>query len=150
MPGFLSPGKGVPLLLIPEYSGINKDQRIPDRSETAHRKPLVKCFLTLLHFHPEALQFLFSFCCKSGESCISEVVDISPGNLDSSLCFTMGFPPFSPSEILLVSFQQYGVLDRVPLLWDHSGKLWSPYLAKMGCFGSLTLLALCMDFPGNS
>ena len=46
MPGFLSPGKGVPLLLIPEYSGINKGQRVPDRSKTAHRKPLVKCFLT--------------------------------------------------------------------------------------------------------
>ena len=46
MPGFLSPGKGVPLLLIPEYSGINKDQRIPDRSKGAHRKPPVKCFLT--------------------------------------------------------------------------------------------------------
>ena len=46
MPGFLSPGEGVPLLLIPEYSGINKGQRVPDRSKTAHRKPLVKCFLT--------------------------------------------------------------------------------------------------------
>ena len=31
---------------IPEYSGINKEQRIPDRSKTAHRKPPVKCFLT--------------------------------------------------------------------------------------------------------
>ena len=48
MPGFLSPGKSVPLLLIPEYSGINKDQRIPDRSKTAHRKPPVKCFLTVI------------------------------------------------------------------------------------------------------
>ena len=38
----------MPLLLIPEYSGINKDQRVPDRSKTAHRKPLVKCFLTFL------------------------------------------------------------------------------------------------------
>ena len=47
MPGFLSPGKGVPRLLIPEYSGINKDQRIPDRFKTAHRKPPVKCFLTM-------------------------------------------------------------------------------------------------------
>ena len=47
MPGFLSPWKGVPLLLIPEYSGINKGQRVPDRSKTAHRKPLVKCFLTI-------------------------------------------------------------------------------------------------------
>ena len=46
MPGFLSPRKGVPLLLIPEYSGINKGQRVPDRSKTAHSKPLVKCFLT--------------------------------------------------------------------------------------------------------
>ena len=46
MPGFLSHGKGVTLLLIPEYSGINKDQRIPDRSKTAHRKPPVKCSLT--------------------------------------------------------------------------------------------------------
>ena len=46
MPGFLSPGRGLPLLLIPEYSGINKEQRIPDRSKTAHRKPPVKCLLT--------------------------------------------------------------------------------------------------------
>ena len=46
MPGVLSPGKGLPLLLIPEYSGINKEQRIPDRSKTAHRKPPIKCFLT--------------------------------------------------------------------------------------------------------
>ena len=46
MPGFLSPRKGMPLLLIPEYSGINKGQRIPDRSKTAHRKPFVQCFLT--------------------------------------------------------------------------------------------------------
>ena len=49
MPGFLSSGRGLPLLLIPEYSGINKEQRIPDRSKTAHRKPPVKCFLTSHH-----------------------------------------------------------------------------------------------------
>ena len=30
MPGLLSAGRGLPLLLIPEYSGINKEQRIPD------------------------------------------------------------------------------------------------------------------------
>ena len=46
MPGFLSPRKGIPVLLIPEYSGINKGQRIPEKSETANRKPPVKCFLT--------------------------------------------------------------------------------------------------------
>ena len=49
MPGFLSPGKGVPLL-IPEYSGINKGQRVPGRSKTARRKPLVKCFLIVICF----------------------------------------------------------------------------------------------------
>ena len=43
-----APGKGVSLLLIPEYSGINKGQKVPDRSKTAHRKPLVKHFLTSL------------------------------------------------------------------------------------------------------
>ena len=46
MPGFLSPRRGLPLLLIPEYSGIKKEQRIPDRSKTSHRKPPVKGFLT--------------------------------------------------------------------------------------------------------
>ena len=50
IPGFLSPGRGLPLLLIPEYSGINKELRIPDRSKTAHRKPSVKCFLTRVCF----------------------------------------------------------------------------------------------------
>ena len=59
MPGFLSPGKGVPLLLIPEYSGINKGQRVPDRSKTAHRKPLVKCFLTALSSTSFILEYLF-------------------------------------------------------------------------------------------
>ena len=41
------PRSGLPPLLIPEYSGINKEQRIHDRSKTAHRKPPVKCFLTI-------------------------------------------------------------------------------------------------------
>ena len=42
MPGFLSPGRGLPLLLTPECSGANKEQRSPDRSKAAHRKPPVK------------------------------------------------------------------------------------------------------------
>ena len=33
------------------------------------------------------LKLLFTFCHKGGVICISEVIDISPGNLDSSLCF---------------------------------------------------------------
>ena len=42
MPGSLSPWERLFSPLIPEYSGINKEQRIPDRSKTAHRKPPVK------------------------------------------------------------------------------------------------------------
>ena len=30
---------------------------------------------------------VFTFCHKGGVICISEVIDISPSNLDSSLCF---------------------------------------------------------------
>ena len=41
----------------------------------------------LFYFHQEALQFFFTFCHKGGAICISEVIDISPSNLDSSLCF---------------------------------------------------------------
>ena len=63
IPGFLSPGRGLPLLLIPEYSGINKELRIPDRSKTAHRKPSVKCFLTieLFAFFDIDLHELFAY-----------------------------------------------------------------------------------------
>ena len=57
MPGFLNPRKGMPLLLIPKYSGINKGQRVPDRSKTAHIKPLVKCFLTYFCFIDYAKAF---------------------------------------------------------------------------------------------
>ena len=44
-------------------------------------------FFTIFHFHQEALSFFFAFCHKGGVICISEVIDISQGNLDSRLCF---------------------------------------------------------------
>ena len=47
MPGFLSPRERLASPLNSLCSGINKEQRILDRSKTAHRKPPVKCFLTL-------------------------------------------------------------------------------------------------------
>ena len=37
--------------------------------------------------HQEAFEFLFTFCHKGGVICISEVINISLGSLDSSLCF---------------------------------------------------------------
>ena len=48
---------------------------------------LKSAFSVLFHFHQEALSFLFTFCHKGGVICVSEFIDISPGNLDSSLCF---------------------------------------------------------------
>ena len=47
---------------------------------------LSQLFTLLFYFHQQALQF-FIFCYKGGIICVSEVIDISPGNLDSSLCF---------------------------------------------------------------
>ena len=42
---------------------------------------------TLMAESEEELKSLFTFCHKGGIICISEVIDISPGNLDSSFCF---------------------------------------------------------------
>ena len=42
-------------------------------------------------------RLFFTFCHKGGIICISEVIDISPGNLDSSLCFTQ--PSVSPDVL---------------------------------------------------
>ena len=55
MHAFLSPGTTLLLHLIPEYSGINKGQRIHGRPKTAHRKPPVKCFLTV-SYSPRGLK----------------------------------------------------------------------------------------------
>ena len=43
--------------------------------------------LSSFTFHQEGLEFLFAFYHKRGVICIPEVIDISPHNLDSSLCF---------------------------------------------------------------
>ena len=48
---------------------------------------LCQLFQSPLSLHQEALEFLFVFCHKGGIICISQVIDSSPGNLDSSLCF---------------------------------------------------------------
>ena len=59
---------------------------------------LSQLFTLFFHFHQEALLF-FTFCHKGGVICISEVIDISPSNLDSSLHFILKHralekPPF--------------------------------------------------------
>src|SRR5574337_1030134 len=46
---------------------------------------------------PDAM--ILAFCHKCGVICISEVIDISPGNLDSSLCF---FQPSVSHDVLCI------------------------------------------------
>src|SRR5574339_123779 len=61
-------------------------------------------FSTLyFHFHQEAFEFLFTFCHKGGVICISQVIDISPGNLDSSLCFFQSSISHNVLDILGIS-----------------------------------------------
>jgi len=43
--------------------------------------------LVLLLFHIPLLVYVLSSLSEGGIICISEVIDISPSNLDSSLCF---------------------------------------------------------------
>ena len=54
---------------------------------------------TLMAETEEAFLLLFTFCHKGGVVCISEVIDISPGNLDSSLCF---FQPSVSHDVLCI------------------------------------------------
>ena len=42
---------------------------------------------------------VLTFCHKGGVICISEVIDIPPGNLDSSLCF---FQPGVSHDVLCI------------------------------------------------
>ena len=68
-------------------------------------------FFTFFHLHQEALQFLFAFFHKGRVTCISEALDISPGNLDSTFDFIQ--PGISLDVlILLLLFSQLFV--RLP------------------------------------
>ena len=44
-----------------------------------------------------------NFCHKGGVICISEVIDISPGNLDSSLCYFESSVSLSPAFLMIYS-----------------------------------------------
>ena len=48
---------------------------------------LSQVFHSPLSLSSRVFLFFFAFCHKGGVICIPEVIDISPGNLDSSLCF---------------------------------------------------------------
>ena len=64
---------------------------------------LSRFFTLLFHLHQEALQFLFIFCHKSGVICLSEIIDIPPRSLDSSLCFIQ---PSISHDVLSIQIKQ--------------------------------------------
>ena len=101
MHAFRSPGSSLPPLLIPEYSGINKEQRIHDRSKTAHRKPPVKCFLT--HKHKIMFQFL-------GLSVFIPIPNKGNAKECSNYC-TIAFIPHASKVMLQGRLQQYMNLE---------------------------------------
>ena len=54
-------------------------------------------WMFLFHFHQEVFEFLFTFCHQDDFICISEVIDISPGNLDSN------YASSSPAFLMMYS-----------------------------------------------
>ena len=77
----------------------------------------------LFHFHQEAFEFLFTFCHKCGVICISEFIDISPGNLDSSLGF---FQSSISHDVLCIEVKKAG--------WQYTALTYSfSYLEPVCC-----------------
>ena len=65
-------------------------------------------FTLHFHFHQEAFEFLFTFCHKGGVICISEVIDISPGNLEK-------LPedlPYDPATPLLCIYLEKTIIPK--------------------------------------
>ena len=52
---------------------------------------LSQLFHSPLSLSSRGFHFLFTFCYKSGVTCISEVIDISPGNIPACASFTLAF-----------------------------------------------------------
>ena len=80
-------------------------------------------FTILIPFHQEALWVFFTFCRKGGVICLSEVIDISPSNLHSSLCF---FQPCILHDVLCIQVKQAG--------WQYTALTYSfPSLEPVCC-----------------
>ena len=70
-----------------------------------------------------AEQFLFAFCHKGGVICISEAIDISSGNFDSSLCFIQ---PGISHDVLYIEVKYAG--------WQYTALTYSfPNLKPIHC-----------------
>ena len=60
---------------------------------------------SLSSFIKRLFSSLFALCHKGGVICISEVIDISPGNLDSNLCF---FQPSASHDVFCIEVKKGG------------------------------------------
>ena len=80
------------------------------------------------------LCFPLFFCHKVGVICISEVIDISPGNLDSSLCFLQ---PRISHDVLCIEVKQAG--------WQYTALMYSfSYLEPDRCIPKYFILFIAM------
>ena len=87
---------------------------------------LSQIFHLLFHFQ-EAVYFFLTFCHKGGVICISEVIDISPSNLDSIMCFI-----------------QPGILQMAP---HSSTRAWKiPWMEEPGGLQSMGSLRVGHDW----
>ena len=98
---------------------------------------LRQLFHSLLSLSSRAFQFLFTFCHEGGVICISEVIDISPSNLDSSLCF---FQPSVSHDVLCIEVKWVG--------WEYTALTYSfSYLEPVCCSmsGSICCFLTCIQ-----
>ena len=83
-------------------------------------------------FIKRLFSFFITFCHKGGVICVSEVIDVSPGNLDSSLCFTQ---PGILHDALCIEIKQAG--------WQYTALTYSfPNLESVCCSMSSSNLLL--------
>ena len=100
---------------------------------------LSQLFHSSLSLSPRGFLALFTFCHKGGVICISEVIDISPDNLDSSLCF---FPS---------SVSHDGLCIEVKAGWQYTALTYSfSYLEPVCCSMSSSFLNVYLSFSVDS
>ena len=120
MPGFLSPGRGLPLLLIPEYSGINKSREFLTDPKQHTGSLLLNASWQLSYDH------LIRSCGLKSFSGLSHRVSLacdhfSPARrLECSATLLLFFVPACSDTL-----QSWDVASRVRLPWDwpHSKNL---------------------------
>ena len=87
------------------------------------------------------LWFLFAFCFNGGVIYVSEVIDISSGNLDSSLCFIQP----SISHMLIYMFQYHSPKSSHPLPLPQSPKVCSIHMCLFCCLAYRVIITIFLN-----